>query len=415
MAASSYKHAVSVSGQVFFCAAPIRLDAYDGCQFGCVYCFSRRRARRWASKGVHAANSKAFELRLKRVAAGNYLSALDEFLAMRVPIQLGGLHDPFTPREKSSGVTYRLLRILSDFNYPTLISTKGELVVDTEYVSLLRQMNVVVRFSAAGVAERFRAAIDRRCATFERTLEKIAALTACGIKTTLRIQPVVPGFEEDALRMTRGAALAGAKQVSFEYLKLPKETLRTDVQIMSDVIGFDILRHMKAIGLAEQGWDYALAPRAKRSFIIAARRSCHESGLRFGAGDTEFIPWSDGDGCCGSTSHNFHNSTQFRANYAGAIKSALSGSHDQVQFRSVEEVWSPAKPVSTYLDSSSRNGGSDYRTSDWIRLVAARWNGGLGPYSPAFFDGIRWTGKVDAMGFRIYDATILARSLASTG
>jgi len=132
MSAGSYKHAASVSGQVFFCAAPIRLDAYDGCQFGCVYCFSRRRARRWSNKGVHAANSKAFELRLKRVAAGNYLSALDEFLAMRVPIQLGGLHDPFTPREKSFGVTYQLLRILCDSNYPTLISTKGELVVDTE-------------------------------------------------------------------------------------------------------------------------------------------------------------------------------------------------------------------------------------------------------------------------------------------
>jgi len=414
MSAGSYKHAVSVSGQVFFCAAPIRLDAYDGCQFGCVYCFSRRRARRWASKGVHAANSKALELRLKRVAAGSYLSALDEFLAMRVPIQLGGLHDPFTPREKSLGVTYQLLRILCESNYPTLISTKGEFVVDTEYIALLRQMNVVVRFSAAGVAERFRAAIDRRCASFERTLEKIATLTARGIKTTLRIQPVIPGFEEDALRMTHRAALAGASQVSFEYLKLPKETLRTDVQIMSGVIGFDILRHMKAIGLAEQGWDYALAPRAKRSFIITARRDCHENGLSFGAGDTEFIPWSDGDGCCGSASHNFHNSTQFRANYVGAIKSALTGPHHEVRFHSIEERWSPIRPVSTYLDSRSRTGVSHHGTSDWISMVATRWNGGLGPYSPAFFDGVRWTGKVDAKGFRIYDATSLASSLAST-
>src|SRR5262245_12904917 len=414
MSAGSYKHAVSVSGQVFFCAAPIRLDAYDGCQFGCVYCFSRRRARRWASKGVHAANSKAFELRLKRVGAGSYLSALDEFLAMRVPIQLGGLHDPFTAREKSFGVTYQLLRILCESNYPTLISTKGELVVDTEYVALLQQMNVVVRFSAAGVAERFRAAIDRRCASFEKTLEKIATLTARGVTTTLRIQPVIPGFAEDALRMTHRAALAGASQVSFEYLKLPKESLRTDVQVMSDVIGFDILAHMKAMGLAEHGWDYALAPRAKRSFIITARRDCHESGLSFGAGDTEFIPWSDGDGCCGSSSHNFRNSTQFHANYVGAIKSALSRPHQEVHFRSVEEVWSPIRPISTYLDSGSRNRGSDQRTSDWMGLVAARWNGGLGPYSPAFFDGVRWTGKVDAMGFRIYDATSLGTSLAST-
>jgi hypothetical protein len=276
-------------------------------------------------------------------------------------------------------------------------------------------MNVVVRFSAAGVAERLRAPIDRRCASFERTLEKIATLTARGIKTTLRIQPVIPGFEEDALRMTRGAALAGANQVSFEYLKLPKESLRTDVRVLSDVIGFDILGHMKAIGLAEQGWDYALAPRAKRSFVITARRSCHESGLSFGAGDTEFIPWSDGDGCCGSTSNNFRNSTQFQANYVGAIKFALSNPRQEVYFRSVEEVWSPTRSVSTYLDSRSRNRASDHHTSDWIRLVAARWNGGLGPYSPAFFDGVKWTGKIDAMGFRIYDASSLATGLATTG
>jgi hypothetical protein len=238
------------------------------------------------------------------------------------------------------------------------------LVVDKEYVSLLQQMNVVVRFSAAGVTERFRAAIDRRCASFDRTLEKIATLTSRGITTTLRIQPVIPGFEEDALRMTRRAALARASQVSFEYLKLPKESLRTDVHVMSEVVGFDILRHMKAMGLAEHGWDYALAPHAKRSFIITARRGCHESGLSFGAGDTEFIPWSDGDGCCGNSFHNFRNSTQFHANYVGAIKAALSSRHQEVHFRSVGEVWSPVRPISTYLDSRSRNRTSDLRTGN---------------------------------------------------
>jgi hypothetical protein len=305
-------------------------------------------------------------------------------------------------------------RILCDSNYPTLISTKGELVVDAEYLSLLQEMNVVVRFSAAGVSERFRPSIDRRCASFGKTLEKISTLTARKIATTLRIQPVIPGFEEDALRMTREAALAGAHQISFEYLKLPKESLRTDVRVMSGVIGFDILKHMKATGIAEQGWDYALVPQAKRNFIMTARKHCHESGLSFGAGDTEFIPWSDGDGCCGSASRYLHRSTQFRANYVGAIKSALSHPRKEVCFRSIEEVWSPNKPVSTYLDSGSRNGASDHPGSDWMRLIAARWNGRLGPYSPAFFDGVRWTGKVDALGFRIYDATDLASSLGAT-
>jgi DNA repair photolyase len=410
---STYKHSVSVSGQVFFCAAPIRLDSYDGCQFGCLYCFSRRRARRWAAKGIHEAHTLAFKHRLDRVAAGRYASALDEFLAARVPIQLGGLHDPFTLREKESRVTYRLLCILRDSHYPTLISTKGDLVADPEYISLLREMNVMVRFSATGVAERFRAKIDRRCSSFNRTLEKVAVLTAHGIKTAIRIQPVIPGFEEEALRMMSEAALAGVQQVSFEYLKLPKESLQTDIRIMSDAVGFDIFKQMKSLGLAEVGWDYSLVPDAKREFVIAAREACHGSGVRFGAGDTEFIPWSDGDGCCGSSSYQLTSSTQFRANYVGAIKLALKSPSREVRFSLLEQAWSPSKSIGTYLDSRSRNRTNDNASSDWLALIGARWNGDFGPYSPTFFNGVEWTGKLDAMGFRIYDVTSLASSLAS--
>jgi DNA repair photolyase len=111
---NSYKHAVSVSGQVFFCAAPIRLDSYDGCQFGCVYCFSRKRARLWSSDGLHEINPSTFNRRLLRVRAGLIASALDEFLAARVPIQLGGLQDPFTPREHHRRVTFRTPEDITD-------------------------------------------------------------------------------------------------------------------------------------------------------------------------------------------------------------------------------------------------------------------------------------------------------------
>lgn len=411
--APAYKHATSVTGQVFFCAAPIRIDSYDGCQFGCLYCFSRRRARRWAGNGVHQANARALKRRFDRVANGQCSSALDEFLAARVPVQLGGLHDPFTPREKHGTVTYEIMRVLAELNYPTLISTKGDLVTNSNYLSLLRDLNVVVRFSAAGVSERFRPQIDRRCSGFDRTLEKIGSLAVHGIKTGLRIQPILPGFEEDALRMLREAALVGVRQVSFEFLKLPKETLRTAVRIMSEVVGFDILEHMKSLGLAEVGWDYSLAPKAKRQFIVAARHACHELGVSFGAGDTEFIPWSDGDGCCGSSSLHLDGATQFRANFVGAIKSALKRPNQDVRFSVLNDMWSPQCPISTYLDSRSRSQKTESTRSDWLMLMAARWNGDLGPYSPAFFDGVKSTSKFDSKGFRIYDAAVLANNLSA--
>jgi DNA repair photolyase len=409
----SYKHAASVTGQVYFCAAPIRLDAYDGCQFGCVYCFSRRRSTIWATKGTHEASALALSRRLRRVREGAIASALDEFLSVKTPIQLGGLHDPFTPREKTQRITLELLRVLHDAQYPTLISTKGDLVTEPEYTSLLQEMPAAVRFSAAGVAERFRPNIDRRAAPFEKTLEKIAFLSDRGIATGLRIQPVIPGFEEQALRMAVQAAEAGARRISFEYLKLPTETLRSDTKNMSAVLGFDLFAKMESMGIKSIGWDYSLRPEAKLPFVCEARKTCHYNEVSFGAGDTEFIPLSDGDGCCGSSSDFVRGSHQFRANLTGVIKDGMRSSSLTIKFSQLKHLWSPKRPVSTYLNPLSRQKASNRRYSDWIGMIAMRWNGSYGPYSPNLFYGVSWGGKVDSEGFRIYDASRLAKLLSS--
>jgi DNA repair photolyase len=85
----TYKHFVSISSQLYFCSSPIRLDSYNRCQFGCVYCFSRKRAMDTSENSMKQANPVAFRQRLERVQSGVIRSALDEFLAAKVPIQLG--------------------------------------------------------------------------------------------------------------------------------------------------------------------------------------------------------------------------------------------------------------------------------------------------------------------------------------
>jgi DNA repair photolyase len=412
MSEQPYKHAASVTGQAFFCAAPIRFDSYDSCQFGCSYCFSRKRSRLWSNKGTHAASAGAFNQRMTRIAGGKVASALDEFLAARVPLQLGGLHDPFTPRERKDGVTLAVLKVLRDKFYPTLISTKGELVAEEPYVSILREMNVLVRFSASGICEEARAKVDRGCSSFDRTLDKIRLLARLGVTTALRIQPVIPGFETDALLMTERAASAGARQVSFEYLKLPTETSVSVARSLEAATGMDILGLMRSWGATRLGWDYVLPPNAKRGFIREARRTCHAKGVRFGAGDTEFIPWSDGDGCCGSSSVFLKSAKQFESNLVGVIKAAVGKVSHSVSFDDVQKRWSPTLPVSTYLSTRSRVFDNDGTRSDWVSLMAARWNGQSGPYSPDYFDGVTWSGKVDRKGFRIYDASNLAKALS---
>jgi len=73
----------------------------------------------------------------QRVKKGVIASALDEFLARCVPIQLGGLQDPFTPREEQFGVTLEILKILKEEEYPTIISTKGSVFLKDRYLDVL--------------------------------------------------------------------------------------------------------------------------------------------------------------------------------------------------------------------------------------------------------------------------------------
>jgi DNA repair photolyase len=109
---SSYKHFATISSQVYFCSSPIRLDSYNRCQFGCTYCFSRSRSFDTSRPGLTVANPAAFSDRMARVSQGKIQSAFDEFLAARVPIQLGGLQDPFGSIELKHQVTLELLRVL---------------------------------------------------------------------------------------------------------------------------------------------------------------------------------------------------------------------------------------------------------------------------------------------------------------
>lgn len=409
----TYKHALSVTGQIFFCSAPVRLDAYDTCQFGCTYCFSRDRSRAWASSGVHQASPAALRRRLERVARGEIRSAVDEFLARRVPLQLGGLQDPFTPMEAERGVTLALLGVLRDFGYPTLISTKGSLPASEPYLSMMADMDVVVRLSAAGIPEPLRKVVEPRTAGFPVTIETITRLSARGVACGLRIQPIFPGYEEEALGMASAAAVAGVKQLSFEYLKVPGESVNTGIAAASRALGYDIVKRMHEQGVVRLGPDWTLSRDAKRPFVRRARRHSHALGVKFGAGDTEFIPWSDGNGCCGASELTQPDASHFTANFVGAIRASLARPDKAVRFETLLDLWSPAHSVGNYMDwrrrltPEQRNG-----RSDWLAFMARRWNGGKSPYSPAFFDGVDATDDIDEAGFRVYDSSRLARELS---
>ena len=398
---STYKHFATVSSQLYFCASPIRLDSYNRCQFGCTYCFSRNRSLDTSLPGLKIANAAAFKSRLGRIARGRIQSAFDEFLASRVPIQLGGLQDPFSGLELARGTTLELLNILTEYDYPTIISTKSTLPGKEPYLSLLKQMNVLVRFSAAGVREECRTKLEIGCPKIDNIFDTIALLSSQDITVSLRIQPVIPGHEDAAIALARRGSEAGAKHLSFEYLKIGTEERRRTIARVSEAVGTDIWKVMAERGVTRIGRDYTLTAAAKCDFVKRAKQACCEYGVKFGAGDTEFIHLSDGSGCCNGAGYFLKGSTQFRANFVGVLSGRKKG--DKIYFSDLERYWQPKGNVHAYLTTDSRGRSSNKCMSSWMSLIAHRWNGGKSPYSPAFFFGVVWKGDYDERGYKIYE------------
>jgi DNA repair photolyase len=327
-------------------------------------------------------------------------SAFDEFLQARVPIQLGGLQDPFSPLERTRRVTLRLLQVLQHYDYPTIISTKATIPTEEPYLSLLREMNVLVRFSAAGVEEKARPRLEIGCKPIQEILNAIALLADSRIPVSLRVQPVIPGHEDAAIELTNLAARAGVAHISFEYLKIGTEERQQTIGRISNAIGDDVWEIMSQRGIKRLGRDYTLTAEAKVAFLKRAKQACRCAGVRFGAGDTEFIHESDGAGCCNGSTYFLRNAQQFRANFVGAIRNA--GRTNLIEFATLKKEWQPQLNVHRYLTTNSRGRVSNPKLSDWMALVAHRWNGTNGPYSPAFFHGIEWTGRYDRDGYKIY-------------
>jgi len=135
--------------------------------------------------------------------------------------------------------------------------------------------------------------------------------------------------------------------------------------------------------------------------VRKAKELCHNAGIRFGAGDTEFIHLSDGLGCCNGSGYFLKNCTQFRSNFVGVLSGRKKG--EKIYFADLLRHWQPKLNVHAYLTTDSRGRSSKAGMTSWISLVAHRWNGGKSPYSPAFFYGIGWKGGYDKKGFKIYE------------
>lgn len=378
-----YKHFLSVSSQIAFCSAPIRLDSYNACQFSCGYCYARARTGAGRDAKLVGADPTSLENRLNRIARGEISSALDEFLQRRTPIQFGGMSDPLMPIESKSRTSLKILNILKETEYPYLLSTKGPMIFESAYVDALKGADVLARFSFAGCSDKLRSRIDRGVLKYAEFILAVSKLKEKNIKVGLRLQPLIPGEEQHAVEMLQRLPSGVVDHVSAEYLKVPVSADRRFGMTLLEYFGGSVISWYQKNGTLV-GNEYVLNSAYRRKNLALLREICTLKGITFGYADNDFLLLSDGNGCCSGADLHLKGAQIFESNTLGIIRKNIRNGRPLDAFE-ISDLWVPKHNIAQYLNSKTRLYSGDELRKEWGKYMEASWVGEWGQYSPNYF------------------------------
>ncbi len=199
------------------------INAYRGCEHGCIYCFARpTHAFHDLSPGLN------FETKLfaKPDAAALLRTALAKPAYQVEPIAIGTNTDPYQPIEKDWRITRQLLELLLECRHPVFITTKSDRILrDTDLLAALAQERLVaVMLSVTSLDPAVARTLEPRAPHPRRRLEAIRQLTDAGVPVTASISPVIPAITDHEIEaLVAAVASAGARDAHYIPVRLPHE------------------------------------------------------------------------------------------------------------------------------------------------------------------------------------------------
>lgn len=253
--------------QIVLCDLPIRFDTYKGCSHGCKYCFVQRKKD------------------ISNIEKGETVKALESFMQGKrsketnwcdwnIPLHWGGMSDPFQPIEKKYRLSYKCLQLLAKTQYPFIVSTKGKLVVEKDYLELLSKCNCVVQISM--VCSKYDK-LEPGAPTYDERLEMCKILSKKVKRVIVRIQPYMTQVFSDVKENMKKLAEAGVYGVVIEGMKFAK----------------------KRGQLEKVGGDFTYSKDILIKDFIQLKEEAHKQGLRFFCGENRLRTLGDAMCCCG--------------------------------------------------------------------------------------------------------------------
>jgi DNA repair photolyase len=199
------------------------LNAYRGCEHGCIYCYARP---------THAYHdlSPGLDFETKLFAKPHAATLLRQTFAKRgykpKPLAMGTNTDPYQPIEAKYRITRAVLELCLETRHPVTITTKSARVLDD--LDLLREMAkldlVAVALSVTSLDPRLSSILEPRASSPAKRLAALGKLSEAGVHAHVSVSPIIPAITDQFIEDILGQA--GQHRVlsaSWIMLRLPHE------------------------------------------------------------------------------------------------------------------------------------------------------------------------------------------------
>ncbi|MEM1053163.1 MAG: PA0069 family radical SAM protein [Pseudomonadota bacterium] len=199
------------------------INAYRGCEHGCVYCFARpTHAYHDLSPGLD------FETQLfaKPDAAVLLRKTFNKRGYKPAPIALGTNTDPYQPIEKRYEITRQVLEACLEARHPVTITTKSDRVLrDCDLLQEMAVRNLVaVAISVTSLDPALSSKLEPRCASPDKRIAALGKLVGLGVPVHCSVSPIIPAITDQFMEeIIEAIASFGVKSANWIPLRLPHE------------------------------------------------------------------------------------------------------------------------------------------------------------------------------------------------
>ncbi len=204
------------------CQRKYTLSPYTGCEHACQYCYTTA----YIPRAFNARAKKDFLAKLRRDV---------ERLDRSMHVSMSNSSDPYTPAEKELQLTRQSLKLLIDAGLKVQLITKSNTV--TRDIDIIQERSCSVSLTITTLDEEKAKRLEPYAPSPKSRLEALRKLTNSGVPCSVRIDPIVPGINEDAAQLVAAVHEAGARHVVVSTYKAKRDSLARVVAAFPELEG----------------------------------------------------------------------------------------------------------------------------------------------------------------------------------